>query len=128
MIVKFLKRRQIKKLAAEITDLEQSIQNSDLILDKLTAEITELNDKIKLNEEELVKLCGINLSDYRTIIMQCKKENLTQENLIEKYRNIQLMIDSLNIQEKEQYLISLCEKNGLELRSFEEQQLDKSER
>ena len=128
VIIKFFKRRQIKKLTAEITELEQSIQNSDLVLDKLTAEITELNNKIKSNKEELVKSCGINLSDYRTIMMQCKEENLTKEKLIEKYKNIQLMIDSLNIQEKEQYLISLCERNGLEMKSFEEQQLTWSER
>lgn len=122
-IVRFFKRKQIKSLTPQITELENSIQNSNLSLDQIEAEITELKNKIKTNEDELIEVCGINLSDYKTIIKQCKDEGLTEEELVEKKATIQSLLSNLNIQGKEQHLLALYEKNGLTRRPIEEQTL-----
>lgn len=121
LIIKIFKRKQIKNLTTKISKLEQLIQNNELLIDNLASEIEELGKQIKLNDNKLVELYGIGLSDYRKIITQCKNEKLTSEHLLEKSKEIQQMMRSLNIQEKEQYLISLYEKNGLERQSLVEQ-------
>lgn len=112
-IIRLFKRKQLKRLASRIQELEQSIQNSTLAIEQLDSEIKEIKDQIKLNDNELEKLCGLNLSNYRKIILQCKDEDLTNEKLIKRSQEIYQMIKDLNILEKEQYLMSLYEKNEL---------------
>lgn len=112
-IIRFFKKKQIKWLTSQITELEVSIQNSNLLLEQIKTDIVELRTQMKANEMELIDLCGLNISDYRKVLQQCKNEGLTETQLISKRKNIQQVIDSLNITEKEEYLLDLYKKNGL---------------
>lgn len=114
-IIRFFKRKEIKKLSAQIDAVEKELQGNDSNLDNIRTTISNLQSEIKSNEQQLIELCGLNISEYSSILEKCKSENLNQDQLLERAVKIKKQLEELNIsrQEQEQELHKLYIKNGL---------------
>ena len=114
-IIRFFKRKEIKKLSAQIDAVEKELQGNDSNLDNIRTTISNLQSEIKSNEQQLIELCGLNISEYSSILEKCKSENLNQDQLLERAVKIKKQLEELNIsrQEQEQELQKLYIKNGL---------------
>ena len=113
MIIRFFKRKEIRSLTTQIDAIEKELQGNDVNLENIRATISGLQSEIKSNEQQLIDLCGLNISEYSSILEKCKSENLTQNQLIERAVQIKKQLESLEISRQEQELQNLYIKNGI---------------
>ena len=114
LITRLLKRREIRELSQKIAELGNAIHNNDINIEQIKSRIGALQGEIKDNEQQLIDLCGLRISDYALVLSKCKLDNVTQDKLTEDAIVIQNEINGLNIPQQEQELENLYEKNGLE--------------
>lgn len=122
VITRLLRSREIRELSHKITELGNSIHNNDINIEQIKSRIATLQGEIKDNEQQLIDLCGLKISDYASILVKCKLDNVTQDRLTEDAIEIQNEINGLNIPKQEQELENLYEKNGLERKTESVQQ------
>lgn len=113
VIIRFFKRKEIKSLSTQIDAVEKELQGNDVNLENIRATISGLQSEIKSNEQQLIDLCGLNISEYNSILEKCKSKNLTQDQLIERAVQIKKQLESLEISRQEQELQNLYIKNGI---------------
>lgn len=112
-IIRFFKRKEIKSLSIQIDAVEKELHGNDINLENIRATISGLQSEIKSNEQQLIDLCGLNISEYNSILEKCKLENLTQNQLLERAVQIKKQLESLEISRQEQELQNLYKKNGM---------------
>lgn len=112
-IIRFFKRKEIKMLNQKIDALDQMVDSSNKMVNKALMEVEEIKEEIKKNEDDLISLCGLDISEYNLILEEVKGESLTKEEITIKLQMLEEKIRNLQIEEKEQYLDDLCKKNGI---------------
>jgi len=112
-IIRFFKRKEIRNLSTQIDAVEKELQGNDINLENIRTTISCLQSEIKSNEQQLIGLCGLNISEYSSILEKCKSENLTQDQLLERAVQIKKQLESLEISRQEQELQNLYRKNGI---------------
>lgn len=113
ILIRMFKRKEIGRLSEKIKELDENIQINDTNLEKARSSISNLQEQLKENEQQLLELCGLGIEDYSSILVQCKLQNFTLEQLKEKMFEIEKKIDSLSIYKQEQELSKIYEKNGI---------------
>lgn len=113
ILIRMFKRKEIGRLSEKIKELNENIQINDTNLEKARSSISNLREQLKENEQQLLELCGLGIEDYSSILVQCKLQNFTLEQLKEKMFDIEKKIDSLSIYKQEQELSKIYEKNGI---------------
>ena len=112
-IVRLFQRKKIKNIENEIKEIESKIQKSIDNIKELENDISNVKKKIKDNENSLLEKYGISISEYKTLLDEISKDNLTEEEIAKRVLEMQKKIQALNIQDREKEIQDIYEKNSV---------------
>lgn len=112
-IIRLFQRKKVKDIEIKIKEIESKIQKSIDNIKELENDISDVKKKIKDNENSLLEKYGISISEYKTLLDEISKDNLTEEEIAKRILEIQKKIQALNIRDREKEIQDIYEKNSV---------------
>lgn len=110
VIFRFLKKKEIDTLSSELEQRKIEEQEIRKRIEEEKTKIENLQSQQQQNEQYLKKISGLSLTDFNAILEKWTTMDLTKEEIVKKYSEIQKKLEALEVPKKESEVMSLYEK------------------
>ena len=106
-IIRFFTRNKKKVIFNKISDLDKKINDDSTAIETLQSEINQLKVEISSTEKRIIDVCGVNLKDFESMLLDINNNGITQEQLLQQIEEIKKKKQSLNLNQREMELENL---------------------